>query len=155
RGPGGPSISPDTLVLFGSGQFVDGFTLGGVLKTVLITGQASLGSESFQSISGDLLIDGGSATFSMGSFSTMDVQNLRTLNGGLLNMMGSLVTMDVAAGAEFAGGDESGHLTSGKLVLHGDLVQHNGHPYAFQADAGHTTELAPTVPVQSLFFQNP
>ena len=144
-----------------------GMTTG--IGTVILTGDGTLMGD----LSGDLLITGGTRTMINGNVyvggsttvsgtAKLDVNgkqlyiggSFATTGGGTLKMTSVNGNVQVAGGASFAGGSETGLLTAGVLTIFGDITQ-AGSPTAFAPSGTHETYVGAPFSTQKITFANP
>jgi hypothetical protein len=121
--------------------------------SLLITGQVTL-PNGLDITAGDLLITGPSATFDLGTSGAMDISNgVVTQNGGRLIMTAVGVQIVTGGDVVFDGGDESGLLSAGLLVVGGNFTQANTtSTKSFVATGTHHTTFASSNPSQTITF---
>jgi hypothetical protein len=105
-----PSLAYGNLVVSGVGTVSANF---GALGNITVSGSG-----------GDLVVNGHTVS---------TVGNFTVTNGALLTMTNPADQLQVFGAATFQGGDETGHLTAGTIILNGDFAQHNGSANAFAA----------------------
>ncbi len=90
---------------------------------------------------GPLTVSGATANLTLGGKTIGGtVGPFTTSNGGVLTMTSGPDQLTVTTSATFGGGDETGKLTAGLLVVSGDFTQ-TGGPNTFVATTAHTTRL--------------
>lgn len=138
---GGPEMS-------GPGAIIDFPSVG----SLLVTGQVTLNS-SLDLTVGDLLITGFGATFNVNGNGLTIAGGLITQNGGSLIMTNGADQVEVNGDAVFDGGDESGLLSAGLLLLAGNFTQGNTTTNkSFVATGSHHTTFASSNPTQTITF---
>lgn len=138
---GGPEMS-------GNGAIIDFSDLG----SLLVTGQVTL-NNTLDITLGDLLITGPTASLKVNGQGLVIAGGLITQNGGSLIMTTAGDQVEVNGDALFDGGDESGLLTSGLLLLAGNFTQANTTTNkSFVATGTHHTTFASANPTQTITF---
>ncbi|HEU4763093.1 MAG TPA: Ig-like domain-containing protein, partial [Gemmatimonadales bacterium] len=124
-----------TLSLKGAG------TVSGQLGGVQVTGNYAVDPAASMQAAGNLTILGAAARLDLNGRRGLVGRTLLVTSGGVLAMTHAGDTLDVAANAQFSGGNEAGLLTNGVLAVAGNFTEGFGDPHAFAASGAHLTRL--------------
>jgi hypothetical protein len=168
----GATLDVDTTVLVVGGTLDNAGVINGVAGTggMVLTGtgktmQGTVGVDVF--IPGSYTLNGNFSALSVAvagasgsldlTFNTLTTTNeFSTLNSGTLTMTDPGAQLTVGGSALFAGGDETGKLTAGKLLIGGDFAQLNSSSSSSFAPSGsHTTAFTSPSTVQNVDFTSP
>jgi len=138
-----PSTSGPITVSDGDWNGWGATVTGAPAITLTGTGRAFARSGTV-TVNGDVIVGGTSgqlANFSVGSPTTWLINgNLQTTAGGVLVMQSALDTVRVNGNASFGGGDETGQLTNGAVLVSGNFTQ-TGVATTFVATGSHYVTL--------------
>ncbi|MBI4500932.1 MAG: hypothetical protein HY700_07200, partial [Gemmatimonadetes bacterium] len=147
------STGTHKVILAGNGPEMSFYLNDGWIHNLEVTtagGAPSVTWSVDQHVTGNAVISG-DATLSVGSFTISG--DLQTVGNGTIDMGASSPTLTVLGNATFAGGDETGKLTSGTLRLSGNFTQSTSS-LAFAGGSGFTVELHGTAG-QAISFADP